>query len=304
MPDFDVAIDYELLRQLAADTERLKDQLADSRLMGHESFYSKRELGGAFGHVNLFLLHWSGPWENARELLESLSGTYKVASQKWFELDASFATQANVQAAAWYHSAWDMNKKAYDSWKWLTEHSITVHAWDKNGHEYTKQQMLADPNDPNAPKPPGLEPGGYEYYHDGDGTNKVHNSTQATFDSDGKVKSSDTTIDDMGGGLSYHEHTDHWDDNNYTTTITHTDGSKTVIEVHGDGNGNGSKIVTNTDKDGKTVDVSSYTGSGLNSYDGAKWTNNDPNAEDNDGGGEDDDSGGTQNSNTGVGSTF
>ncbi|MFL4910138.1 hypothetical protein ACJ6WF_45245 [Streptomyces sp. MMS24-I2-30] len=304
MPDFDVAIDYELLRVLAADTEKLKDQLADSRLMGHESFYSRAELGGAFGAANHFLFQWLGPWENARKLLESLSGTYKGASQKWFELDASFATQANIQAAAWYHSAWDMKKKAYDSWKWMTEQEILVHGWDENGNPYLKKQKLADPNDPNAPQPPGFEPGGYEYLHDGDGTNKVHNSTQATFDSHGNLKSSDTTIDDMGGGLSYHEHTDHWDENSYTTTVTHTDGSKTVIEVHGDANGKGSKIVTNTDKDGKTVDTSSYTGSGLKSDD-PQWTNNNPEATDTDGDGKDDknDPGGSQHSNTSVGST-
>ncbi|MYT71726.1 MULTISPECIES: hypothetical protein [unclassified Streptomyces] len=303
MPDFDVAIDYELLRQLAADTERLKDQLADSRLMGRGTFFHKEDLGGAFAQVNQFMWQWMGPWANAQKLLESLSGTYKAASQRWFELDASFAGQANIQAAAWYHSAWDMNKKAYDSWKWLTEHTITVHAWDEHGHEYTKQQKLADPDDPNGPKPPGLEPSGYEYLHDSDGTNKVHNSTQTTYDSDGHLKTTDTTIDDMGGGLSYHEHTDHWDDNNYTTTVTHTDGSKTVIEVHSDGNGNGSKIVTDTDKDGKTVDTSSYTGSGLTSDD-PKWTNNNPDPDDTDGDGKDDDSGGTTYSNTSTGSTY
>lgn len=52
MPDYDVAIDYELLRQLAADTKRLQDQLADSRLMGRESFFSRAELGGAYGSAN------------------------------------------------------------------------------------------------------------------------------------------------------------------------------------------------------------------------------------------------------------
>ncbi|WP_405655252.1 hypothetical protein [Streptomyces sp. NBC_00019] len=302
MPDYDVAIDYELLRQLAADTKRLQDQLADSRLMGRESFFSRAELGGAYGSANFFLLKWTGPWENARELLESLSGTYKYASEKWFELDASFATQANTLAAYWYHNHWDMNKKAYDNWKKLSGETILVHAWDEHGNEYLKQQRLADPNDPNAPKDPGIEPSGFEYYHDGDGTNKVHNSTQTTFDSDGHMKSSDTTIDDMNGGLKYHEHTDHWDDNSYTTTVTHLDGSKTVIEVHGDDNGNGTRNVTNIDKDGKTVDSSSYTGSGLKTD--PKWTNNDPDATDTDGDGKDDknDPGGSQHSSTGVGS--
>ncbi|WP_420036482.1 hypothetical protein ACN2WE_33490 [Streptomyces sp. cg28] len=306
MPDFDVAIDYELLRQLAADTDRLKDQLADSRLMGRGTFFHKEELGGAFAQVNHFMWQWMGPWANAQKLLESLSGTYQAASQRWFELDASFAGQANIQAAAWYHSAWDMQKKAYDDWKKLSGETILVHAWDEHGNEYLKQQRLADPNDPNAPKPPGYEPDGYEYIHDGDGTDKVHNSTQTTYDSEGHLKSTDTTIDDMGGGLTYHEHTDHWDDHNYTTTVTHSDGSKTVIEVHGDTHGNGSKIVTDTDKDGKTVDQSSYTGTGLLEGQDPKWTNNNPDATDTDGDGEDDknDPGGTQNSNTGVGSTY
>ncbi|MFE9611761.1 hypothetical protein [Streptomyces sp. NPDC006012] len=305
MPDFDVAIDYELLRQLAADTERLKDQLGDSRLMGH-AFYNKGDLGGAYGAANYFLFQWTGPWENARKLLESLGATYKGAAEKWFETDASYAAQANVQAAGWYHSAWEMKKEAYDSWKWMTEQEMLVHGWDENGNPYLKKQKLADPNDPNAPKPPGYEPTGYEYTHDGDGTDKVHNSTQNTYDSDGKLKATDTTIDDMGGGLSYHEHTDHWDDNSYTTTVTHTDGSTTVIEVHGDGKGNGTKNVTNTDKDGKTVDKSSYSGTGLKEGQDPKWTNNDPDATDTDGDGKNDknDSDGAQNSNTGAGSTY
>lgn len=304
MPGFDVAIDYELLNQLANDTDVLKDRLADSRLFGRESFYDAGSMGGAFPAVNHFFLAWLSPWENARTLLESLSGTYKVAALKMFEMDASLATQANVQAANFYHSMWEMNKKAYDDWKKLSETTILVHAWDKNGNEYLKQQRLADPNDPNAPKPPGYEPTGYEYTHDdGDGTNNVHNSSQTTYDSDGKLKSSDTTIDDGDGGLKYQEHTDYGDNNSYTTTITHTDGSKTVIEVQGDANGNGTRNVTNTDKDGKTTDTSSYSGSGLNTTD-PKWTNNDPDATDTDGDGKNDknDPGGSQYSNTGVGS--
>ncbi|MEE4543155.1 hypothetical protein V2S66_14400 [Streptomyces sp. V4-01] len=304
MPDFDVAIDYELLNQLANDTDVLKDRLADSRLFGRESSYDAGELGGAFQAVNHFFWAWVGPWENARQLLESLSGTYRVAAQKMFEMDASLAGQANAEAAYFYHRQWEMDKQSYDDWKWLTEHTVTVHAWDKDGHEYTKQQKLADPDDPNAPKPPGYEPTGYEYSHDdGDGTDNVHHSTQTTYDADGTMKSTDTTIDDGDGGLKYQEHTDYGDNHSYTTTITHTDGSKTVIEVHGDASGNGTRSITDTDKDGKTVDTSSYTGSGLGTDD-PQWTNDDPDATDTDGDGTDDknDPGGSQHSNTGVGS--
>jgi YD repeat-containing protein len=272
--------------------------------MGRDAFFTKGDLGGAFANVNHFLWQWLGPWENARKLLDSLSGTYKAAAQKWFELDASFAAQANIQAAAWYHSAWDMKKTAYDSWKWLTEQEVLVHAWDEHGNPYLKKQKLADLNDPDAPKPPGYEPSGYEYIHDGDGTDKVHNSTQTTYDSHGNLKSTDTTIDNMGGGFSYHEHTDYWDEHSFTTTVTHLDGSQTVVEVHGDKDGNGTKTVTNTDKDGKTVDTSSYTGTDIKSDD-PKWTNNDPEADDTDGDGkkDKDDSEGSQYSNTSVGST-
>lgn len=88
MPGYDLVIDYELLNTLAKDTERLKEQLADSRLLGRSDFFHKDDLGGAFGAVNMFLLQWTGPFDNAKELLEALSQTYKFAAQKMFETDA------------------------------------------------------------------------------------------------------------------------------------------------------------------------------------------------------------------------
>lgn len=306
MPDFDVVFDYELLNSLAKDTDRLQDQLGDPRLLG-SGFYDGAGLGGGFKAVNHFFFQWAGPFENARDLLKSLGETYRFVAQRMFEQDAGFAAAANTQAQNWMHSAWKMKKDSYDAWKWLTENSITVHAWDDKGHEYLKEQKLADPGAPDAPPPPGYEPTLYDYTHDdGDGTDNVHNSSQVTYDSDGKVTSTDSTIDDGDGGLKYHEHTDYGSNNSYTTTITHTDGSKTVIEVHGNSDGTGTRDVTNTDKDGKTTDTSSWTGTGLGGdHPDPKWTNNDPDATDTDGDGKDDKSdGGTKNSNTGVGSTY
>ncbi|MFI9834804.1 hypothetical protein ACIHIX_44845 [Streptomyces sp. NPDC051913] len=306
MPGYDLVIDYELLNTLAKDTERLKEQLADSRLLGRGDFFHKDDLGGAFGAVNMFLLQWTGPFDNAKELLEALSQTYKFAAQKMFETDAKMAGDANAQALGWKHSLWDMNKKAYEDWKKLTGETILIHAWDKNGHEYLKQVRLADPDAKDAPAPPGPEPTDTDAHNDdfGDGTNNYNHTTHVTYDSEGHVTSSDTTIDDGPGGLTYHEHTDTGANGSYTTTVTHTDGSKTVVEVHGSENGSGTKNVTETDKDGKTTSTSSYTGSGVNT-DNPQWTNTDPDATDVDGDGKDDksDPNGSQHSNTGVGST-
>ncbi|KUN18370.1 hypothetical protein AQJ23_39770 [Streptomyces antibioticus] len=306
MPDFDVVFDYELLNTLAKDTDRLQNQLADPRLLGRHKLYDGAALGGGAKAVNSFFFNWVGPFENARDLLKSLGETYRFVAQRMFEQDAQYASDATTKTLGFMQSVWKMNKDSYDAWKWLTEHSITVHAWDDKGHEYLKQQQLADPNAPDAPKPPGLQPTVYDYTHDdGDGTNNVHNSTQITYDADGKPTSSDIKIDDGDGGLKYQEHTDYGENHSYTTTISHADGSKTVIEVHGNADGTGTRNVTDTDKDGKTTDTSSWTGSGLGGDD-PKWTNNDPNATDTDGDGEDDkntDDGGSQHSNTGVGST-
>ncbi|SNX88346.1 hypothetical protein SAMN06272735_8787 [Streptomyces sp. TLI_55] len=306
MPDFDVAFDYELLNTLAKDTDRLHDQLGDGRLLGR-GFYDSAALGAGFKAVNHFFFQWGGPFANAQDLLKSLSETYRFVAQRMFEQDAGYAASAAVQAQGFMHSNWKMKKDSYDAWKDLTGQSITVHAWDDKGHEYLKEQKLADPNAPDAPPPPGYEPTLYDYIHDdGEGTDNVHHSAQVTYDSDGKVTSTDSTVDDGDGGLKYHEHTDYGANGSYTTTITHTDGSKTVIEVHGNENGTGTRNITNTDKDGKTTDTSSWSGTGLGGdHPDPKWTNNDPDATDTDGDGKDDkDDGGTKNSNTGVGSTF
>ncbi|PWI15315.1 hypothetical protein DI272_14920 [Streptomyces sp. Act143] len=306
MPDFDVVFDYELLNTLAKDMDRAQDQLADSRLLGRGNFFDEAALGDGFKAVNHFLFDWIGPFENARELLKSLGETYRFVAQRMFEQDAGYAASATAQQQGLMHNAWKMNKDSYEFWKWLTEHSITVHAWDDKGHEYLKEQKLADPNAPDAPRPPGYEPTLYDYTHDGDGTDNLHHEAHLTYDSDGKVTSTDTTIDDGEGGLKYHEHTDYGPNNSYTTTITHSDGSKTVIEVHGNTDGTGTRDITNTDKDGKTTDTSSWTGTGLGGdHPDPKWTNKDPDATDTDGDGKDDKSdGGTQHSNTGVGSTY
>ncbi len=294
MPKYDLAFDYELLKHLADQAQTLKDELADPRLLGRDILCDVHTFGEGFKDVFQYFLRWLSPFDHAQELLGTLSATYLFVAQKMFEQDAQFASQANTQSAAYKHSVWKMHKDEYDAFQKAAHTTVTVTEYDKNGKPHKVQKTLADPNDPDAPKDPGAEPLGNDYTSS-DGYEK--HTTHTSFDSEGKMTSTDVTIDD-GGGFTYHEHTDFGEYGSHTTTVTHTDGSKTVITVHGNSDGSGTKEIVDTDKDGKTTGTSSYTGSGV-SGDNPQWTNNDPTADDDDDG---DNAEGTQHSNTGVGS--
>jgi hypothetical protein len=251
----DIAIDYELLHHLGQTTDTLKNKLDDARRSSH--VYAASEVGEAEFAIAMFYDAWKSAFKNAGTLLESLSQTYTGVAQQWFEQDAQYAATANEQAAGFTHSMWEMQKSAYDNWQKLSHTYETVHGFDKNGNPYEKQVPLADPNNP--PPAPGAEPHGYQYI----GPDGSLQNTTTTYDANGNVKSSDTTVTDGNGGFGYHEHTEFGDNGGYVSTVNHTDGTTTVESVTGNSDGTGTKTDVYTDANGKTT-TTTYTGTGVN----------------------------------------
>ncbi len=265
MPD--IVIDYELLHRLGQQTDTLKHKISDARTGKHD--YSVAEVGTEEVSYALgdYYDSWSSAFNHAWDVLESLSNTYTQVAQQWFDQDAGYASTANEQAAGFSRSIWEMKKSAYDGWKKLSQTYVPSHGYDENGNPYDIMVPLADPNKP--PADPGAAPDGY-HYTASDGSK---HDTTSTYDSDGNLKSNDTTVTDGGGGFSYHEHTDFGANGSYTTVINHADGSKTTDTVVGSPDGSGTRTTVTVNSDGST-DTTTYTGTGLNTAQ-PDWTKND-----------------------------
>jgi hypothetical protein len=256
----DLAIDYELLHQLAQETDALKNKLSDTRKQNHT--YGESLVGpDASLMIDEYYDAWSDAFRRAEHLLESLSGTYNSVAQQWFEQDAQYATVANEQAAGFTHNMWAMKKSAHDSWQKLSQTYVPGIGFDTNGNVITTQVPLADPH--QAPEDPGQEPHGYT---SADGSQ----NTTSVYDSNGNLTSNDTTITDGNGGFTYHEHTQLGENGSYTNTVNGPDGSTTIATIQGNPDGTGTKTVETTDPDGKKQ-TTTYTGTGVNGSD-PSWT--------------------------------
>ena len=242
MPD--IAINYELLNQLGKQTEQLRGRLSDALaapLLGDAGNTLANSAIGVFNDA------WGSAFQNAGSVLESLSSTYTMVAQQWFDQDASYSATANEQAAGFHHAAWQMDKDAFDAW------------------QQDNKNQPPDPNNP-APPDPGPEPTSWSVTGP-DGS--VH-TTSTTYDADGNITSADTTITDGTGGMQYHEHTSFGANGSSQTVADNTDGSTVTDTVNGNADGTGTRTVTTTDPQGNTT-TQSYTGTGIGSQ-SPVWT--------------------------------
>ncbi|MEU1816303.1 hypothetical protein ABZ543_14060 [Streptomyces roseifaciens] len=220
MPD--IAVDYELLYDVAKKARSLKEQVAEART--HTPDPSAEQIGpaGARTAVRQYYVRWGGAFKRSEEKLEKLGELYEKVGKEWAAWDFRLAADANRQGAAIAADLWTGQKAAYDEWQKLVA------------------EGKVDPNDPDAPKDPGQRPATWTT------TDPSGNSTTTTYTygPDGKPQTVTTTITTKSG-LTSTETTTYRPDGTYESRATDVHGNVTVT--------NGNSTTTETAPNARTT---------------------------------------------------
>ncbi|WP_424890251.1 WXG100 family type VII secretion target [Streptomyces sp. XH2] len=252
MPD--IAVDYELLYDVAKQARSLKDQVQEARTRTPDA--SAEDLGspGARTAVRQYYVRWRGAFRDSEEKLDKLGELYDNVAKGWFDWDARHAKAANEQGAAIAADLWKGQKSAWDAWQKLVA------------------EGKVDPNDPDAPKNPGDRPAAWTT-QDANG-----NSTTTTYTYDGDRLSSVTTTVTSKSGLTSTETTTYRPDGTYESRSTDGAGNVTVSNGRSTTTDepDGRKTTTNTfdstttDTDGKKTTTKGDTTSVFNPQTGER----------------------------------
>ncbi|MDJ0343355.1 hypothetical protein QMK19_19675 [Streptomyces sp. H10-C2] len=248
MPD--IAVDYELLNQVAQKARNLKEQVQHAR-EGKQD-YTTNEVGAATVStaIRAYYSVWKSSFKRSEEKLEKLGNLYEGVARGWADWDFRLAGEASKQEASLAADLYSTQKKIWDDWQ------QQVH--DGN----------ADPNDPHAPKPPqdADRPGTWTT-DDGHG-----NTTTTTYEygADGKPTKITTTLH-TNTGLTSTDTTNYHADGTYDSkatdvygNVTSTTGNSQTTESGNHKNTNDTFNTTTKGTDGK---VSTTTGTTTSVYD-------------------------------------
>ncbi|MEU9608297.1 hypothetical protein [Streptomyces sp. NPDC048057] len=222
MPVPDIAVDYELLNEVAQKAGSLKTQVTEARDKAPD--LADHDIGSPVARIALrgYYLRWSSAFKRSEEKLEKLQELYDGVAKRWASWDFRLAADANKQAAAIAADHWAGQKAIYDNWQQLV------------------REGKVDPNDPDAPKDPGERPSTWT------STDGAGNSTTTTYTygPDGKPQSITTTVT-TASGLTSTETTTYRPDGSYTSKSTDVYGNVTES--------NGTTTTTQTGPDSKTT---------------------------------------------------
>ncbi|MFE4588555.1 hypothetical protein [Streptomyces laurentii] len=222
MPD--IAVDYELLNQVAQKARSLKDQVQHARESKQD--YSDAEVGdGVPTAIRAYYGIWKGSFKRSEEKLEKLANLYEGVARGWADWDFGLAGEASKQEASLAADLYKTQKEIWDKWQ------EQVRAGN------------ADPNDPHAPKPPeGDRPTSWTT-SDGNG-----NSTTTTYEygADGKPTKITTTVT-TSTGLTSKDVTNYHADGTYDSSATDVYGNVTTTT--------GKSVTTETDEHKTTDDT-------------------------------------------------
>ena len=267
----DLVLDYALLHNLAVSMRELKAKVQTDVETGSRrsivtssgAVVSSGEVGNSavYGSLSAFFYACHNPFKDSMELLDNLAETFDSVAKAFFDVDADFSSKvqtARLQANIAQHQA---NEGAYQHYLDIKDKSVTFQYYDENGNLQTAEIPLWS-------GPPMEDPG--DAPTSIDGTSPVgNNHTTATLDDAGNIVTETTTVD-SGGGLSYTETTNYTyhdtdgdgkpDYVDYTSTITHSDGSTETISKTT--NPDGSYVVTSKTDDGTSTSTVTPTPDG------------------------------------------
>ena len=251
----DLVIDYALIHDLAHSVRSLRTtidselhQSGTSGIWGSAGTIPAATAGRTSAGTSLsaFYRTCHGPFQQSLDRLEQLATMLDSVAQTWFDNDANFASALSVQALQSRVAQWQGQQQAYQHYLDLKNTTISYQYYDENGQLQTASFSLWDPN-AKPPDPPGAMP------TTADPTATLPRQTNATLDDKGRIVSETTTVTGPGG-LSYTETTtytyngDHVD---YTTTITHSDGTtETLVKTT---NPDNSYVIKDTTHDGTST---------------------------------------------------
>ncbi|WP_433528460.1 hypothetical protein ACQPYA_19120 [Micromonospora sp. CA-263727] len=258
----DLVLDYALLHQLAGSLRELKSKIQfdvetgsrRSVVTSEGAVVDSSQVGSStlYATLSAFFSACHTPFKDSMELLEELAKTFDGIAKAYFDLDADVAGKVNLDRLRANISGWQADTAAYERYLDLKDRQITFQYYDKDGN-------LVDGAVPVWSGDPVPEPG--DPPTSIDGTSPVgSNTTTAVLDDEGNVISETTTVN-SGDGLSYTETTrftyrdtdgdGRTDVIDYTSTITHSDGTEETVEKKT--NDDGSFVVTSTTSEGTTT---------------------------------------------------
>ncbi|MCZ4124710.1 hypothetical protein [Streptomyces sp. H39-S7] len=250
MPD--IAVDYELLNNVAQKARTLKGQVQTAR-EGKQD-YTVNETGAASVStaIRAYYSVWKSSFKRSEEKLEKLGNLYDGVARGWADWDFRLAGEASKQEASLAADLYRTQKEIWDDWQ------AAVAAGN------------ADPNDPHAPKPPADRPGTWTT-DDGHG-----NTTTTTYEygPDGKPTKI-TTTQHTNTGLTSTDTTNYHADGTYDSSATDVYGNVTTTTGNSQTTESGNTKTTNDtfnsttkDPDGKESTTTGTTNSVYNTTTG------------------------------------
>ncbi|MFJ4191874.1 hypothetical protein [Kitasatospora sp. NPDC089509] len=247
MPDF--LIDYETLYQLGTKAGELKKSVDDAQAHETGLKYTEDQLGSWTTPDVLrdFYDAWKYAFQQARDVLGSVEGTFTSVAKALYDQDAALASGAAAQAAQFDYGNYLSKVHAYQVWERMSQTYVTMHYWDDQKKQLVETKVaLADAKD--KPALPGPPPKDFAYTNP-DGSTR---NTSFTYGDDNQIKGVSTDITSKDG-LKYHENTSFTGDGGYKTDVAHADGKSTHVELTVSPDGStGTK--TFTDEDGKKIE--------------------------------------------------
>ncbi|MFH8476580.1 hypothetical protein [Streptomyces sp. NPDC018000] len=216
MPD--IAVDYELLNQVAQKARSLKGQVQHARESKQD--YSVADVGsGVPTAIRAYYSVWKSSFKRSEEKLEKLANLYEGVARGWADWDFKLAGEASKQEASLAADLYKTQKEIWDKWQ---------------------EQVRAgnvDPDDPHAPKPPqGNRP---TTWTTSDGHGNLTTTTYK-YGEDGKPTKITTEVR-TSTGLTSKDVTNYHPDGTYDSSATDVYGNVTTttgkaVTIEEDGN--------------------------------------------------------------------
>lgn len=258
----DLVLDYALLHDLAGSMRSLRGQIETdvNTVSGRSVVGSHGEVGSdtvgnsaLFAALSAFYSACHKPFKDSMDKLKELADLLDSVAKAFFDVDADFAGKVNTGRLQAQIGQWQARQQAWEHYQETKDRVITYQYYDENGVLQTATIPLWGPDRP-PPQPPGAMPTSLPGGPDGS------TQTSAQVNDQGLITSETSTVT-TPNGLTYSETTTYTyidrdgdgtpDVVDYTTTITHSDG--TSEEIVRRTNPDDSYVVTSTTGEGTTT---------------------------------------------------
>ncbi|ONH61623.1 hypothetical protein CcI49_05285 [Frankia sp. CcI49] len=259
----DLVLDYALLHDLAGSMRSLRGQIETdvNTVSGRSVVGSGGEVGSVavgdgtlFAALSAFYSACHKPFKDSMDKLKELGDLLDSVAKAFFDVDADFAGKVNTGRLQAQIGQWEARKLAWEHYQETKDKVITYQYYDENGVLQTATIPLWGPDRP-PPEDPGLMPTSLT---GGPGESTTTNAAEVN---DQGLIISETSTTTTPNGLTYTETTSYTyvdrdndgdpDVVDYTTTITHSDG--TTEQIVKRTNPDDSYVVTSTTGDGTTT---------------------------------------------------